>query len=106
PKNPGHPILAVSIRAASSFPPVPVVPTLNPARRRDAKEETGDLSANRAAFQVLVGASMPDAAVFRLKISMLDMIPSGPKFLYSTYESFATCIVNCDPVSIYRSNVK
>ncbi|BAX60627.1 hypothetical protein BSFP_034880 [Burkholderia stabilis] len=62
PKNPGHPILAVSIRAASSFPPVPVVPTLNPARRRDAKEATGDLSANRAEFQVLVGASMPDSA--------------------------------------------
>ncbi|WP_321788731.1 hypothetical protein [Burkholderia pyrrocinia] len=78
PKNPGHPILAVSTRAASSFPPVPaVVPTLNPARRRDAKEQTGDLSANRAAFQVLVGASIPDAVGVSSEKSMLDVIPSG-----------------------------
>ncbi|WP_321807553.1 hypothetical protein [Burkholderia sp. BCC1993] len=35
--------------------------TLSPARRRDAKEETGDRSANRADFQALIGASMPDA---------------------------------------------
>ncbi|WP_321801886.1 hypothetical protein [Burkholderia sp. BCC1988] len=35
--------------------------TLSPARRRNAKEETGDISENCADFQALTGASTPDA---------------------------------------------
>ncbi len=106
PKTPGHPILAVSTRAVSSFPPVPAVPTLNPARRRDAKEEAGYRSANRADFRAPVGASMPDAVGVSSENIDIRYYSKGPKFLHYIYESFATCIVKCDPVSIYRSNVK
>ena len=37
---------------------------------------------------------------------MLDNIRNDREFPYSTYESFAICTPNCDPFTIYRSNVK
>ncbi|WP_124666600.1 hypothetical protein [Burkholderia sp. Bp8986] len=58
-KNSGHPILVMSTPVGVSA--VTAGLTLSPARRRNAKEETRDLSENRADFQALIGASTPDA---------------------------------------------